>query len=147
MIGVRIQIVIEEHAVAALTRLLLQGQRDQVAESTLGQRVLIRKEAVVRIEADVGPALHRFRKNQRAELSRQCSREGLFEEEPHVRAGSRARTFQSARQIHMAAGRDKSGRVLPPALLVEIGGEEETRLVLEHRVDAPHERLSGIITT
>ena len=34
-----------------------------------------------------------------------------------------------------------------PKALVEIGGEEETSLVLEHRVDADDERLSGIITT
>ena len=90
LIGVGIEIVIEEQAVTPLTRLLLQGQGDQVAESALGQRVLVGKEAVVRIKADVGPVLHRFRENQRTELAGECGRKGLLEKEPHVRAGSRA---------------------------------------------------------
>jgi len=90
LIGVWIEIVIEEQAVAPLTRLLLQRQGDQVAESALRQSVLVGKEAVVRIQADVGPVLHRFRENQRTELAGECGRKGLVEKEPHVRAGSRA---------------------------------------------------------
>ena len=77
-----------EDEVAARRRDPLERQRDQVAKSALWQRVLVGKEAVVRIEADVGPALHRFRENQRADLACQRGREGLFEEDPHVRTGS-----------------------------------------------------------
>jgi hypothetical protein len=57
LVGVGIEIVVEEQAVAPFTRLFLQGQRDQVAESALGQRVLVGKEAVVRIEPDVGASI------------------------------------------------------------------------------------------
>jgi hypothetical protein len=146
LVGIGIESVVEEHAVAPVTRLLLKRQCDQVAESAVGQRVLVRKEAVVRFEADVGPVLHRFCEDHRAEFACQGSRDSLFEEEPHVRAGSRTRTFQGARQIHPAAGRNEGGRVFAPTLLVEIGGQEEAGLVKEHRIDARDERLSVIIT-
>jgi len=63
-----------------------------------------------------------------------------------VRAGFRARTFHSARQIE-AAGCYKGSGVFAPALLVEIGGEEETCLVTEHRIDADDEGLSGTFAT
>jgi hypothetical protein len=62
LIRVGLEFVVEENAVAPLTGLLWQRKCDQVSEATLGQRVLVGKEAVVRIEADVGPPLHRFRK-------------------------------------------------------------------------------------
>ena len=52
--------LIKEDAVAKLPRLLLQRQRDQVAETTLGQCILIREEAIVGIQADVRPSFHGF---------------------------------------------------------------------------------------
>jgi hypothetical protein len=124
----------------------LKRQRDQVPESALGQRVLVRKETVVRIEADVGATLQRLCEDQRAEFAREGCRDSLFEKEPHVRARSRARAFQGARQIHSSASRYESGRVFPPTLLVEIGGKEVACLVQEHRIDARDEGLSVIVT-
>ena len=58
----------------------LQWQRDQIAESTLWQGVLIREEPVVRIETDVRPTFHRLGQDIAAELSRECSRHSLLEE-------------------------------------------------------------------
>jgi len=40
----------------------------------------------------------------------------------------------------------QSSRVFPPTVLVEVSGEKETRLVLDHRVDTGHKRLSGVVT-
>ena len=90
LVGPRDEVVIEEDAVALLARSLLQRQGDQVPESSLRHRVLIRKETIVRIQADVRPALHRLGQDVRAQPARQRGRNGLLEEEPDVRASSGA---------------------------------------------------------
>ena len=82
------EVVIEEHAVVLLAWSLLQRQGDQVPEPSLRHRVLIRKETVVRIQADVRPPLHRLGKDVRSQPSGQRGGNGLLEEEPDVRASS-----------------------------------------------------------
>ena len=64
---------------------LLQRQGDQVAESAVRHRVLIRKQTVVRIQADVRPTLHRLGQDVGAQPAGQRGRNGLLEEEPDVR--------------------------------------------------------------
>ena len=61
LIGPWDEVVVEKHAVALIACALLERQCDQVAEATLGQRVLIGKQAIVRVEPDVRAALHRLR--------------------------------------------------------------------------------------
>ena len=86
--------VIEEDAVALLAGSLLQRQGDQVAESSLRHRVLIRKETVVRIQSDVRPPLHRLGQEVRSEPAGQRGRNRLLEEDPDVSASSGARPFE-----------------------------------------------------
>ena len=69
-------------------RAFLEWQGDQVPESSLRHRVLTWKEAVVRIQADIRPPLHRFGEDMRSEPSSQRGRNGFLEEEPDVRASS-----------------------------------------------------------
>src|SRR5882672_4668908 len=102
-------VVVEEDAVAVIAAVFLQGQRDQIAESTVWQGVLIREEPVVRIETDVRPTLHRLGQDVRAELSRERGWHRLFEEQPHVAAPPRTRSLECRRQIHSAAGLDERG--------------------------------------
>lgn len=64
-----------------LPRSFLQWQGDQVPESSLGHRVLTRKEAVVRIQTDIRSPLHRFGEDMRSEPSSQRGRNGFLEEE------------------------------------------------------------------
>ena len=90
LVGPRDEMVIEEDAVALLAWSLLQRQGDQVPESSLRHRVLIRKEAVVRIQADVRSPLHRLGQDVRAQPSGQRGWNGFLEEEPDVRASSGA---------------------------------------------------------
>src|SRR5688572_1237523 len=45
-----------------------------------------RKQPVIRIEADVRTPFHRLSENVRSQSSGKCRRNGLFEEEPHMRA-------------------------------------------------------------
>jgi len=63
-----------------------------------------------------------------------------------VRAGSeRERSRAHGRFMRRQVATKEAASSRQPSC--RIGGEEETRLVLEHRVDAPNERLSGIIMT
>ena len=73
-------VVVEEDAVAVTAAVFLQWQRDQIAESTVWQGVLIREEPVVRIETEVRPTFHRLGQNVAAKLSRECGRHSLVEE-------------------------------------------------------------------
>jgi hypothetical protein len=82
------QVLIDEDAVVLPAWALLQRQGDQISESSLRHRVLIGKEAVVRIQADIRSPLHRFGEDMRSELSSQRGRNGFLEEEPDVRASS-----------------------------------------------------------
>lgn len=41
----------------------------------------------------------------------------------------------------------KSSRVFAPSLLIEISGGGETRFVVDHRINARYERLSGFVAT
>ena len=50
---------------------MLQGKGNQIAEAAFGQGVLIGKHAVIRVEADVMPLLHRARQNGSAHFTRQ----------------------------------------------------------------------------
>ena len=80
--------VIKEDAVALSARSLLQWQGDQVPESSLRHRVLIRKETIVRIQADVRPPFHRFSQDVRAQPACQRGGNGVLKEEPDVRTSS-----------------------------------------------------------
>ena len=141
----RLEPVVDEHAVAALARLLLQRHRDQIPESSLRQRVLIGKEPVVRVQSDVGSPLHRLGQQERAELARKCSRDGVCEEEPDMAATSRTGPLQRRRELQLTARLQERSRVLLPSVLVEVNRKEEARLVLQHRVHAGHERLAGVV--
>lgn len=94
MVGPWHQIVVNEHAVALVTRCPLQGRRDQVPEAALWQCVLVREEAIVGVQADVGSVLHRLREEVRTEPARQRRRNGVLEEQPHVSATPGARALE-----------------------------------------------------
>jgi hypothetical protein len=53
------KVIINEQAVSVFTRTPLQGKRDQIPETSLRQRVLIRKETIVGIESELVPLFHR----------------------------------------------------------------------------------------
>ena len=60
LVGPWHETLVKKDAVAALARPFLQGQGDEIAESSLRQRVLIGKQPIVRLQPDVGPFLHGF---------------------------------------------------------------------------------------
>ena len=57
-------LIVEENAVAQVSRLLLERQCDQIAEASVRQRVLIRKEPIVGTKTNVRTAFHRFSQNE-----------------------------------------------------------------------------------
>jgi len=73
LVGPWYETLIKKDAVAAIARPFLQGQGDEMSESSLRQRVLIGKQPVVGIEADVGTFLHGFGQQVRTEPPRERS--------------------------------------------------------------------------
>ena len=96
-------------------------------------------ETVVGVQADVRTAFHGFGQKVRPQLPRQGGRKGFFEEEPKVPAVARARSLQGSRQILLVAGFQKRDGIVLPCSFVKVGGQEETRFVPQHRVNAHDE--------
>ena len=88
MIGMRLELVVDEHAVAALARPSLQRKRDEIAEAAARHRVLARKQSVVGLEADFWPAVHGSRQQHRCEAARLEGRDGVGKEKPDVAAAA-----------------------------------------------------------
>lgn len=53
-------LIVEEDAVTKISWLLLERQRDQIAEASVWQCVLVRKEPIVGSQANVRMTFHRF---------------------------------------------------------------------------------------
>ena len=58
LVFIWLELLVQEDAVARCPWLLLQRQRDQVAEAAFGQGILVGKQPVVRSEADFRAAFH-----------------------------------------------------------------------------------------
>ena len=131
MVWPRHEVVIHEDTVALVTRTALERQGDQVPEAALRHRVLVREEPVVGVQADVRPVLHRLREKVRAEPARQRRRNRVLEEEPRVSAAPGSRALERGGQAEAPTALKEGDRIGLPALLVEINGQEEARLVEE----------------
>ena len=136
LIGMRRESVVEEQAVTPLARAALQGQRDEVSDPPVGQRVLARKEPVVGLEADVRVALHRLGQQMGAEAPGERRGHRLGEEHPDMAAIPRTRAFQRRGHALRPAGSKESARIRLPCLLVEIGGEKPAAAFRHHGIDA-----------
>jgi len=141
LVGPWHECVIEEHAVALLSSALLQRQGNQVAKSALRHRVLVGKQAVVQIESNIRPALHRLRQQMRSEPSSQPGRDCTVEEDPDVSSATGARAFERGSYARAATCRKEGLGIFAPAGLVEVDRQEAAGLVLEQRVDPCDERL------
>ena len=123
LVGMGIETVVQEDAVAALPWAALQRQRNEIAEAAGRHGVLAREEPVVGLEPDIRVELHRLGDQMGAETAREGGGHRLGEEDPDMRAIARTRALESRRHVLRAAGFQKGARVPLPARLVEVGGE------------------------
>ena len=93
----RLEVFVQKNGVPLLPRLLLQGQRNQVPEPALGQRILVGKKPVIGAETNLGTILHRLGENVGSQFARHARRHGFFKEKPEVAAIAGPRPFQSGR--------------------------------------------------
>src|SRR5271157_3121224 len=70
LVGVRLEVRVNEHTVAQLAWRKLQGERNQIPEPSLGHRVLVGEKAIIGIETELMPALHGARENQASQFAR-----------------------------------------------------------------------------
>jgi len=129
LVGVWVEVGVNEHAVARLAWHKLQGERNQVPDPSLGHGVLVWKKTIVGIEAKLMPAFHGSRENQASQFARGYRRQGTIKEDPNMAALPRTRTLQGSRHIQLMAGLKKSLSVIFPSLLVEVCREKPARLL------------------
>ena len=119
LVGMRLEVVVQEHAVARLAWRVLQRQRDEVAEPAGRHGVLAGKQAVVGLEPDVRVPFHRLGEEPSAETPSRRRGNRIGEEDPHVTAPARPRPFQRGRNSAGRTGRKEHGGVPAPRVLVE----------------------------
>jgi hypothetical protein len=90
LIGPRHEGAVENDGVVLLARALLERQSNQVPKPSLRNRVLIRKQAIVRVETDIRTSLHGLGEDMRSQPARKRGWNGLFKEKPDVSASPRA---------------------------------------------------------
>ena len=138
MIRERLELLVDEEAVSLLAGLVLERQRDQVAEAAPGHRLLVWEETVVGLHAELVAAAHRLGDEVAAHPSRDARVYRRGEEEPRVCAVPRAGALDRDGYADGSAGFGKCGDVFLPRGLVEIGSEKPAALILEERVNAHH---------
>ena len=104
LIGMRIEVGVDEHAVARLARRKLQGECNQVPERSLRHRVLVGEKAIVGIETELVPALHGSCEEYASEFARGNCWQRAIEEDPDVTALPGTRTFQGSGHVQLLAG-------------------------------------------
>jgi len=142
LIGEWPELSVKENSVAVLPCLFLEGKRDQISKPAFGQRILVGKQPVVRIEANFGPVLHRLSENVRTKFAREAGGNGLFKEKPHMAAIAGSRAFQDGGHIKPSARFEKRCRIPLPIFVVEVHCQKETSLVLQHGIDT-HDKIEA----
>jgi hypothetical protein len=106
-------------AVALIARGLLERQSDQVAESSMGQRVLAGEEPIVRIQADIRTTIVSVRTWDPSARARAA---GIADSKniQNVGAPTGSRALERGGETQPVAAFEKSSRVLEPTLPVEI---------------------------
>ena len=99
LVGMWPEVGVEEYAVARQPWPVLQGQRDEIAESARRKRVLVGKQSVVGFEPDVRVPFHRLGKQPCSKAPSRRRRDRISEEDPHVAAVAGAGSFQRGRQL------------------------------------------------
>lgn len=136
LIPVGSQVGIHKHTATVLTWMLLQWQRDQVAEAAFGHRILIGKQPVIRFEFELASAGAGMADDGGAESARITSGNGAGEENPGVGAVARSRYFKRSRNTQLTTRLEECLGILSPFGLVEIGGEKMAGVVGQQGIDA-----------
>jgi hypothetical protein len=70
LVGVRVEAAVDENTVARFARRERQRESDQIAEPSFGHRILVWKEAIVGIEADLMSSFDRSREEHACKFTR-----------------------------------------------------------------------------
>jgi hypothetical protein len=84
LVGKGQQILINENAIAFISRLSLKRKSDQIAKTALRKCVLVREEAIVGIQSNLMPSLHRPREHRGAKLPGKRGSSSFFKKNPDV---------------------------------------------------------------
>ena len=136
LIGMGLQLFIDEHAVPRFPGQFLQRQGNQVAKAALGHCVLIGKQAVVTCQRQLPGAVAGMADQRGSELPGLTGWNGLGKEYPGMRTVPRAGYLQRSRNGQLPAGLHEGAGILPPVSLVKINRQKKARVISEERVDA-----------
>jgi len=117
----------------SLPELVLERQRDQIAEASARHRILAREQPVIGVHAELVAPRHRLGDEIAAHLAGDARGDRRREEESDVGSVARARSLDRGGHTDAPARLHKGAHVLGPCALVEVHGEEPASLVIEQR--------------
>src|SRR3989454_5538597 len=132
----RNKLVIHEDGISPLARAVLKRESDEVAKSAARKRVLIGKEAVVRLHAHLVASAHRLGDEIAAHLAGGGRGHRCREEEPDVGAVAGVGPLDGGGETSDATGFNEGRHVIGPGRLVEVCRQEPTPLIGEQWVNA-----------
>ena len=135
-------IVVHKYAVVDLAGFGLERKCYEISKATLGQRRLVRDDAVVGIKTYFRVSLKRKGDNVRQRRPHHPCTCAFRKEEPDVRSFPRTRPLQRNGKFQFAHLSHHGQGIAPPRRFVEINDGECDRFVLRHRV-RPH--LEGLL--
>src|SRR5437667_11201949 len=136
LIRIRVKFCVDKKAVSHLPRKFLQRKGNQVPESSLGHGVLVWKEPVVGIEADLVAAFHRPGQKGASKFPGGRRWNGALKEDPYVPATAGPGPLQGRGNTRLAGRREKRSSIKLPGLLVKIDCQKPARLIREQGINA-----------
>lgn len=143
LIGDDRAVLVDEEAVAGGGGVVLKREGDEIAESPVGHGVLVGKEPVIRIEADLGARVEGLGEKEAAKAASHGGRDRLGEKDPGMGALAGAGALEGYGDAEAVAGVAECGDIGGPVRLVEICGQEPACLVGEEWIDAHDEIVFG----
>lgn len=142
LVRIGCKILINKHASSLLAGLFLQGKGNQVAESTLGQGVLVGKKTIITRKGYLPGAVADAADQGCAKLAGLAGRNRIGKEDPDMPAVSRTRDFEGRRNMQFAAGLHDGAGVFASVRLVEISSQEKAGVIGQEWVN-PDGMFSG----
>ena len=143
------KVLVHKQAVPIVLGKPLQRHCYQIAKTSFRQKVLIREESVIRFHFHPDIVFHRGAEDGESQFPGLCCHNRFTEENPYMRSVPGPRPLNICRNSPLLTDVDIRQDIVSvtvfAVLIIEIGTEKETGIVLQDGIQADDVRFSGIL--